>query len=191
MELSIHLLTPDLLPTLESLFYTKGPVSRCWCTYRRIGSYYRKRPADENKADFMEIVRLGPPPGLLAFSGDMVVGWCQFTPRDALPWLEKSWRLKRVDDLPVWSLSCFNIRQGYRRKGVTAALIQAAIEETRWGGAPALDPYPLDAALTPSSSGTGYLSTFIRAGFMEVARHFPPRPIVRYEFLQSTSSYNG
>jgi len=31
-----------------------------------------------------------------------------------------------VDDVPVWSLSCFYVRKGYRKKGVTAALITAA-----------------------------------------------------------------
>ena len=31
--------------------------------------------------------------------------------------------LKRVDDVPVWSLSCFYVRKGFRRRGVTSALI--------------------------------------------------------------------
>ena len=58
----------------------------------------------------------GPPPGLLAFHGDVAVGWCQLTPRDQVPKLDRTWRLKRVDDLPVWSLSCFYVRKGYRRR---------------------------------------------------------------------------
>jgi hypothetical protein len=59
-----------------------------------MGSAYRKRPRDENKAAFRELVKSGPPPGLLAFDGDVEVGWCQLTPRDALPWLDRTWRLK-------------------------------------------------------------------------------------------------
>ena len=109
------------------------------------------------------------------------MGWCQLTPRDALPWLDRAWRLKRVDDVPVWSLSCFYIRKGYRKKGVTAALIDAAIKAARRAGAPALEAYPLDANLTPSSSHTGYASTFARAGFKILARHVPSRPIMRYD----------
>ena len=50
---------------------------------------------------FREVVERGPPPGLLAFDGDAPVGWCQVAPRDGLPWLDRVWRLKRVDDLPV------------------------------------------------------------------------------------------
>ncbi|HZQ05600.1 MAG TPA: GNAT family N-acetyltransferase [Anaerolineae bacterium] len=182
MPLAIHPLTPDRWDALQDLFGEQGPVSRCWCMYWRIGSAYRKRPREKNKAALHEIVKQGPPPGLLAFDGDLAVGWCQITPRDALPWLDHTWRLARVDDMPVWSLSCFYIRKGYRKRGVTSALIAAAIDTARRAGAPALEAYPLDAELTPSSSDTGYLSTFLRAGFKIVARHVPSRPIVRYEF---------
>ena len=69
--------------------------------YWRIGNAYRTRPPEQNKEEFREIVKRGPPPGLLAFDGDLAVGWCQITPRDALPWLDRVWRLKRVDDLAV------------------------------------------------------------------------------------------
>jgi len=182
MDLYVRPLTPDLIPALEDLFGGQGPASRCWCMYWRIGEDYRKRPREENKADFCELARQGPPPGLLAFSDDLAVGWCQLTPRDALPWLDRTWRLKRVDDQPVWSLSCLYIRKGWRRKGVTSALITAALDAARQAGAPALEAYPLDADLTPSASGTGFVSTFKRLGFKVVARHVPPRPIVRYEF---------
>ena len=182
MPLAVYPLTPDLWPAFEDLFGEHGAVGGCWCMYWRIGHNYRKRPGEANKADFHELVESGPPPGLLAFSGGLVVGWCQLTPRDALPWLDRTWRLKRVDELPVWSLSCFYIRKGYRKKGVASALIAAALEYARRAGAVALEAYPLDADMTPSTSHTGYLSTFTRAGFEIVARHFPPRPIVRYDF---------
>jgi GNAT superfamily N-acetyltransferase len=102
-----------------------------------------------------------------------------------LPWLDRAWRLKRVDDAPVWSLSCFYVRKGYRRKGVTEALIGAALSAARGAKAPALEAYPLDAELTPSASSTGYASTFSRAGFKTVARCVPPRPIMRYDLARN------
>ena len=182
MNLTIRPLTPDQWTALEELFGEHWPVHDCWCMYWRIGNDYRKRPRDANKAAFCELVQSGPPPGLLAFDGDLAVGWCQLTPRDALPWLDRTLRLKRVDDVPVWSLSCFYIRKGYRKRGVTSALIGAALEAARRAGAPALEAYPLDANLTPSASSTGYVSTFERAGFKIVARQVPPRPIMRYDF---------
>ena len=136
MKLTIRPLTPDLWPALEDLFGENGACNGCWCMYWRIGSAYRNRPREKNKAAFRKVIKCGPPPGLFAFDGDLAVGWCQLTPRDALPWLDRVWRLKRVDDVPVWS---------------------------------------------PSASGTGFVSTFARAGFKTVARRTPPRPIMRHD----------
>ena len=67
------------------------------------------------------------------------------------------------------------------RRGVTRALIDAALKAARTAKAPAVEAYPLDADVSPSATGTGYATTFARAGFREVARHSPERPIMRYE----------
>ena len=181
MKLTFRPLTPDLWPALEDLFGENGACYGCWCMYWRIGGSYRKRPRQQNKAAFREVVKRGPPPGLLAFDGDLAVGWCQLTARDALPWLDRTWRLKRVDDLPVWSLSCFYVRKGYRRQGVSTALIAAALKAAKRAKAPALEAYPLDCDKTPSASGTGFASTFTRLGFKTVACRVPPRPIMRQD----------
>ena len=122
------------------------------------------------------------PQALLAFDGATAVGWCQVTPRDAVPWLDRLWQLKRVDDAPVWSLSCLYVRKKYRRHGITSHLIAAALEAARRANAPALEAYPFDADVSPSASGSGYASTFARAGFRVVARRVPARPIMRYDF---------
>jgi GNAT superfamily N-acetyltransferase len=182
MEFVVRQLTADLWPALEDLFDVEGPIGRCWCMYWRIGSEYRNRKPAANREAFRRVVEDGPPPGLLAFDDDMAVGWCQLTPRDALPWLDRTWRLKRVDQDPVWSISCFYIRKGHRRKGVATALINAALKTAERAGASAVEAYPLDADLTPSTSHTGYASTFARAGFKTVARHVPSRPIMRFQF---------
>jgi GNAT superfamily N-acetyltransferase len=181
MKLTIHPLTPALWPALEDLFGKHGACNGCWCMYGRIGAAYRTRPPERNKAAFREIVKRGPPPGLLAFDGEVAVGWCQVTPREAVPWLDKVWRLRRVDDVPVWALTCFYVRIGYRRQGVTEALIKAAVKVARRAKAPAVEAYPFDAAVSPSASGSGYVSTFERLGFKIVARRVPARPIVRYD----------
>jgi GNAT superfamily N-acetyltransferase len=183
MELTVHPLTPERWSAFENLFSATGPVSRCWCMYWRIGTDYRKRLPEANKADFHTAVE-DSPPGLLAFHGDLAVGWCQLTPRAALPWMNRTSRIDKVDDAPVWSLSCFYIRKGYRKKGVTSVLITAALDTAKRVGAPALEAYPLDADLTPSSSFTGYASTFKRAGFKVVADSKPTQPVMRYDFTE-------
>jgi hypothetical protein len=37
------------------------------------------------RPDIREIVQQGPLAGMLAFDGNLPVGWCQLTPRDAVP----------------------------------------------------------------------------------------------------------
>jgi len=191
VKLTVRPLTPDLWPALEDLFGENGACNGCWCMYARIGSAYRKRPREENRAAFRTIVRRGPPPGLLAFNSEVPVGWCQLTPRESVPWLDRTWRLKRVDDVPVWSLSCLYVRKGYRRHGITSALIAAALEAARRAHAPALEAYPFDADVSPSASGTGYASTFARAGFKTVVRRAPARPIMRYDLKTGRSTRRG
>src|SRR5215472_8857725 len=126
-QLRILPLTPDLWPMFEDLLGQRGPCSRCWCMYWRIGPAYRKRKPRTNKSAFKALVENGPPPGLIALLGEKAVGWCQLTPRNDLAYLDRVKKLRAVDDLPVWSLSCFYIRIGYRKKGVSGALIQTAI----------------------------------------------------------------
>lgn len=182
MELTVRSLTSDLWPALEDLFGAHGASNGCWCMYWRIGADYRKRDREENKAAFRDIVKRGPPPGLLAFDGDTPVGWCQITPRDDLPWLNKTRLLNRVDELPVWSISCFYIRKGYRRRGVMTSMIDAAINAAKTANAPALEAYPIDTRQPGSTSNiyTGTAAAFARAGFMKVGGLTPQRPIMRH-----------
>jgi GNAT superfamily N-acetyltransferase len=183
MKITVRPLTPERWAAFDDLFGKTGACNGCWCMYWRIGSAYAQRPREKNKADFRAIVKQGPPPGLVAFDGDLAVGWCQLTPRDALPRLDKARLVKRVDDIPVWSISCFYVRKGYRKQGVTTALIEAAVKAAKRAKAPALEAYPMDTNETKSSSSiyTGKASTFARAGFKVIARHAAHRPIMRIE----------
>lgn len=185
MNVTVRALTPDLWPAFEDLLGGAGAASRCWCMYWRIGPGYRGQAAEDNRAAFHGVVAEGPPPGLIALAGDrgaagdLAVGWCQVTPRRAIPALGRMWRLKPVDDAPVWSISCLYVRKGYRRRGVTSALVAEAVEVARRAGAPAIEAYPFDASVSPSSTGTGYAATFERAGFTTVVRRVPARPVMR------------
>jgi GNAT superfamily N-acetyltransferase len=181
MKLKIRPLTPDLWPAIEDLFSDSAVCRRCWCMYWRTGPAYRTTPSKDNQAAFRRVVKGGPPPGLIAFDGRLAVGWCQLTPRAALPQLAREWRLKRVDDQPVWSISCFYVRKSHRRHGVNAALIESALKAAKRAKAPALEAYPFDRDLSPSATSTGFASTFARLGFKTVARHISARPIMRHD----------
>ena len=178
----IEPLTPERWPDFERLFGPNGACAGCWCMWWRLTRKAFDAGAGEpNRAAFRAVVEAGPPPGLLAYVEGKPVGWCQVTPRTALPTLDRSRLLKPVDDRPVWSLSCFFISAGYRRRGLNAALIEAAKDYARRSGAALLEAYPWQTAEKKASSTiyTGQASTFLRLGFFEVARRAPHRPIMR------------
>lgn len=124
----------------------------------------------------------GPrPPGLVATVGDDVAGWIQVDERSAFPRLATSRVLKPVDDLPVWSVACFLVKKPYRGRGVALALLEGACRFAEQHGAPALEGYPVEpeGRYTPTFAWTGFYGTFRDAGFTEVARRSPTRPIMR------------
>jgi GNAT superfamily N-acetyltransferase len=126
-------------------------------------------------------VRRGERPGLLAYDGATPVGWVAVEPRGAYPRLARSRSLAPVDEAPVWSITCFFVARSHRHRGVTRALIDAAGAHARAAGATLLEAYPVDLARPTGDAFvyTGAASTFAAAGFEEVARRTPTRPIVR------------
>jgi GNAT superfamily N-acetyltransferase len=178
-DLRIEPLTAELWTAFTDLLDQGGPSSRCWCMAPQIGSAYREWTPQRNRQDLHRLIKDGPPPGLLAFRDELAIGWCRITPSHAVPAVEQSWRTRRVDDVPVWVIACFYVRKGYRRQGITARLISAAVNYARSGGAPAVEAYPLDGEVSPSNTATGYVSTFRAAGFTEIVRRSPERPIMR------------
>jgi GNAT superfamily N-acetyltransferase len=140
---------------------------------------------DGNRDAFRQVVAgAAQPPGLLAYRGADPVGWCAIAPRDEYATLERSRVLKRVDDEPVWSITCFFVARAARRQGVTSALIDAAIAFAAEHGARIVEAYPIEPRkpeVPPVFAWTGLASAFERAGFSEVARRSETRPIMRYE----------
>ena len=108
-------------------------------------------------------------------------------PRDALPWMDRAWRVRRVDNEPVWSISCFYVRKGHMKKGISRRLLEAAIATARRKRVRLLEAYPIDARLTNTSSYTGYVSTFRRAGFKVVTRRVQTQPIMRLQLNEASS----
>jgi len=161
MKINVRQLTIDLWPALEELFGSKGACNGCWCMYWRIGSNYHKRSRELNKKDFKTIVKKGPPPGLIAFVDNIPVGWCQLTTKSSLPWLEKNYSSGH-DNIPdVWCISCFYVKTGYRKIGVTSGLVAYGMKLANRSGVKTIEAYPGNS----NSSFTGYPSTFAKAGF--------------------------
>ena len=89
--------------------------------------------------------------------------------------------LKPVDDLPVWSVTCFFVAKAHRGQGVTVALLEAAAKFVRKRKGKALEGYPSDpkARWPDAFAYHGTVSAFEQAGFVEVRRPSKGRAIMR------------
>ncbi len=99
--------------------------------------------------------------------------------------LENHRTLKRVDQEPVWSIVCLFVAKGYRRQGVSVALLKAAAEYARKHGAKIVEGYPTEPGkiLPDPFVYTGLVSAFLRAGFREAARPARTRTIMRKKLV--------
>jgi GNAT superfamily N-acetyltransferase len=184
MALDVHPLTPDRWEDLAVLFDRPGDARGCWCMYWRVrGSEFDRLGGRRARAAFNEVVAAGPPPGLLAYRDGRPVGWCAVAPRETYPRVLRSPILRPVDDQPAcWAVVCFYVERGERRGGVAAALLDAAVELAAAGGAEAVEGYPRDTGGDRRHANEMYVgsaSMFRRAGFQEVGRRSPTRPIMR------------
>ena len=190
MELTTHPLTSDRWPDLETVFLAKGcSMARgCWCMYYRESGKV-EAPADmslseDRRRRLRALAAEDPPPGLIGYRDGEPVGWVALAPRSDYPRLRRSPVAKAVDDVPVWSIVCFVVPSVHRHQGVATALLHDAIEFARSHGAPALEAYPIDKEAPGADAWlwNGAMSMYRKAGFVEVARRKPERPVVRLAF---------
>ncbi|MBC7219948.1 GNAT family N-acetyltransferase [Candidatus Bipolaricaulota bacterium] len=103
------------------------------------------------------------------------MGWCAVAPREAYvrPTSSPKYRkaLAPVDTAPAWAVVCSCVRPRYRRRGITVSLLEAAVAVSR--GARTVEGYK--GKLPAPSAWTGTLGTFLKVGFVEVARRDPAR----------------
>jgi ribosomal protein S18 acetylase RimI-like enzyme len=137
--------------------------------------------AQANRAGLRALIDAGARPGLIGYHGKVPVGWVAIGPREDYAKLERSPVMKPVDEKPVWSIVCFVVPAEYRGQGVARALLAGAVAYARERGATLVEAYPVDK---PARTNDEYMwfgakSMYDRAGFEEVARRKPQRPIVR------------
>ncbi len=182
-RLEFHPLTLARWRDLERLFGERGACAGCWCMFWRLKrSEFDKKKGEGNRKALRKIVAAGQEPGILAYAEGEPVGWCALAPRESYPVLENSRVLKRIDNQPAWSIPCFFVAKPFRRKGLTVQLLKAAIAYARNRGATIVEGYPVQPKkprMPDIFAYTGLASAFLKAGFVEVARRSPTRPIMR------------
>jgi GNAT superfamily N-acetyltransferase len=184
VKLEVLPVTKERWKDLVELFDRPGAaIARgCFCMYyRRSGAGSGIGPGRENRAAMKALVDSGIVPGLIGYQGGRPVGWISLGPREEYAKLQRSPVMKPVDDKPVWSIICFFVDAKARSQGVSEALLRRAVDYARSQGARLLEAYPVDK---PARSHSDFMwfgakPMFDRAGFTEVARRKPTRPVMR------------
>lgn len=191
-DLRVHAATADRFDDVSLLLRPGNPdAPACWClAYRLPSSQFNALTAAERPELVRRLCGEDPPPGLVAYLDGEPVGWCNVGPRARMARLARSRTIPRVDDRDdVWSVVCFVVRAGYRRRGVASALLRAALGHARSHGAGVLEGYPVDpdgARLSTALLFVGTTGLFEREGFHRVTETAStsagrPRWLVRRE----------
>ena len=187
VPLEIHPLTPSRWRDLETLFNGRGgsQVRGCWCMfYRRAGRTDVpkgvSRP-EHARCSLKALVDAGTVPGLIGYRDGEPVGWISLGPREDYAKLAHSPVMKPVDDKPVWSVVCFYTAKQLRGQRIAEGLLAGAVEYARSCGARLVEAYPIDKAKRSGDDSMwfGCKAMYDRAGFAEVARRKPTRPVMR------------
>ncbi|GAA1742642.1 GNAT family N-acetyltransferase [Microcella frigidaquae] len=184
----------ELLPwsALEAVLASTGESRRCWCRWwLTTNAEYAAATDDDRRAAARADHADGHPRGLLARRAGEAVGWVSVAPRADYVRLPRTRLIADgtpdpdLGDPAIWAIVCFAVAPAHRRTGVARALLDAAIAHAAAHGAARIEAYPVDTdpahgrAPSPGDLNTGTLALFATAGFTEVARPKPHRPIVQ------------
>ena len=182
---------------LQTVMGPRGDAHSCQCQWFMIRDKdWRGVPREERAARLREQTDCGHPDspatsGLVAYLDGEPVGWCAVEPRTAYLRLLKMrtpWAGRNEDpaDDGIWLVSCFQVRVGFRRMGISGALARAAVEFARERGARAIEGYPMvterGKEITWGELYVGPVSAFAEAGFVEVSAPSKRRRVMRVEF---------
>lgn len=191
--LECHPVTPDRWSDLVGLFGQHGACGGCWCMWwRESRREFDREKGERNRRHLHALVDAGPPPGLLGYLAASPVAWVALAPRAAYPVAGRS----RIARLPsdetdagearenhVWLISCLFVHRRHRRRGIATTMIEHAVAYAATRGADAVDAVPVEpvSTLPDAFAFTGLPSSYRAAGFVEIARPGPRRPLFRYE----------
>jgi GNAT superfamily N-acetyltransferase len=184
---------------IQAVFGTRGNAAVCQCQRYKLPpkEAFKHYPPEDRALRLRAQTNAGDPgadatTGLVAYLDREPVGWCAVEPRAnyqgllrvyKVPWLDRE---EDKSDPTVWALTCFFIRRGFRRRGISYALARAAVDFARSRGADALEGYPMltepGQEITWDEMHVGNRSVFAAAGFTEVSHPTPRRVVMRIDF---------
>lgn len=184
---------------LQTVFGTRGDGRRCQCQRYKMqpGESWNSVGPDELAFRLRAQTECGYPDsnttaGMVAYLDGEPAGWCAVEPRSnyarlllktRVPWADRS---EDKSDESVWAVTCFFIRAGFRRQGLSRALARAAVDFARERGARAIEGYPMMTEpgheITWGELHVGSRGIFADAGFVEVSHPTLRRVVMRIDF---------
>ncbi|MPV36425.1 GNAT family N-acetyltransferase [Georgenia subflava] len=183
---------------LQTVFGTRGTARVCQCQRYKLrpGESFASSPAEERALRLRGQTDAGHPEatttsGLVAYVGDEPVGWCACEPRPAYAGLVRTFRVPwqgRTEDrgdAGVWAVTCVFVRAGFRRRGLSRALVRSAVDFARERGARAIEGYPMTTTnAIEEELHVGTRATFAAAGFHEVSAPTLRRVVMRLDLAE-------
>jgi GNAT superfamily N-acetyltransferase len=168
MTWETHSVTVDRFEDFADVINPNRRANHCWCLSHRLqAKEIAELGGGSRELAMRRLCEREHPPGVVTYLDGEPAGWCNIGPRAEITRLARSRLIRPVDDLPVWSIVCLVVRAGFRRKGVTAPLIEGAVAYAASHGAPAVEAHPVDPVgrmdVTMAFVGTRHM--FERAGF--------------------------
>lgn len=142
----------------------------CWCNDDWVGKDFST--AEKRREYALQYVKGHNIQGYLAYSNDVVVGWCNAnTKSDCLKCA--SWRrfmdyvpLEDSDkDIKVKSIFCFVIAPEMKRKGIATQLLEYVCEDALRDGFDIVEAYPYKESSYQSSDFGGHFEMYKKNGF--------------------------
>lgn len=168
MDWQTHPVTPDRFDDFADVVNPTRRATHCWCLSHRLRAReIAELGGDSREAAARALCERDVPPGVVTYRDGVPVGWCNVGPRADIPRLVHSRVVPPVDDVAVWSIVCLVVRGGYRRQGVTTALLEGAVAFAAAHGAPAVEAHPVDplGRMDTTMAFVGTREMFSRAGF--------------------------
>jgi GNAT superfamily N-acetyltransferase len=181
---------------LQTIFGTRGTGALCQCQRYKLRprESFAGFPVEERAFRLRQQTDCGHPEsdttsGLVAYLDGEPVGWCAVEPRAEFTGLVRNnrvpWEGREEDkaDDTVWTVTCVFARAGFRKRGVSRALVRAAVDFARARGARAIEGYPIyTKQVIAEELHVGTVGMFSAAGFTEVSRPTLRRGVMRIDF---------
>lgn len=184
LKLEVYSLDKSRWKDFEDLLGEKGGCGGCWCmSWRLKKSDFEKNKGEVNKANMKSLVEQQEEIGVLAYIDGKPIGWCAVAPRERFIKLQNSRVLKRIDDQPVWSITCIFLAKEYRRKELSSQLIMGAVNYCKLNNAKIIEAYPAipyDKKVPAAFLWTGIPVSYERAGFVVATQRSKWKIIMRY-----------